>query len=284
MRRPADGHAARGGFGFGTARRGGAGGGGAGLDKPRREALETPRREPSNPPPRWTGQTPGIRPGLRLATRPRNQGRLGLEPANHSKSSSLSRAGELMMAISGNCCYVAGRLLAFTCFTGARRPIVHICGSSRPVFVDVSLGPTLLDVSLGPTLWSQLRRPRQLFVDTSRANYLEPGPTPPPAPTSRRQVASQLFGANSAARAAYVEPRPACYGSPSERDSLAAPEARRRCCGPVGPRTTNWGALCLCARHGGPFSKSSRSYPFLQKRSKIENAIPNMCFGKFHLF
>ena len=86
-------------------------------------------------------------------------------------------------------------MLAFTCFTTARRPIVHICGSSRPIFVDVSLGPTLLDVSLGPTLWSQLRRPRQLFADTSRANYLEPGPrpTPPPAPTIRRQVASNYL-------------------------------------------------------------------------------------------
>ena len=276
MRRPADGHAARGGFGFGTARRGGAGGVGAGLDTPRREALETPRREPSNPPPRWTGQTPGIRPGLRLATRPRNQGRLGLEPANHSKSSSLSRAGELMMAISGNCCYVAGRLLAFTCFTGARRPIVHICGSSRPVFVDVSLGPTL---------WSQLRRPRQLFVDTSRANYLEPGPTPPPAPTIRRQVASN-----------YLEPTlpPALHMWSHARHATALHlngiRWRRRkrvaaaVCGPVGPRTTNWGALCLCARHGGSFSKTARSYPFLQKRSKNGNAIPNMCFCKFHLF
>ena len=163
------------------------------------------------------------------------------------------------MAISGNCCYVVGRLLAFTCFTAARRPIVHICGSSRPVFVDVSLGPTL---------WSQLRRPRQLFADTSRANYLEP--TPPPAPTIRRQVASQLFGANSAARAAYVEPRPACYGSPSKRDSLAAPEARRRCCGPVGPRTTNWGALCLCARYGGPFQKVQEVILFFKNVQKLK--------------
>ena len=180
------------------------------------------------------------------------------------------------MAISGNCCYVVGRLLAFTCFTAARRPIVHICGSSRPVFVDVSLGPTL---------WSQLRRPRQLFADTSRANYLEPGPTPPPAPTIRRQVASN-----------YLEPTlpPALHMWSHARHATALHlngiRWRRRkrvaaaVCGPVGPRTTNWGALCLCARHGGPFSKSSRSYPFLQKRSKIENAIPNMCFCKFHLF
>ena len=151
-------------------------------------------------------------------------------------------------------------------------------------------------------IFAGLRAP-YLWMFPWAANSLEP--TPPPAPTICRHVASQLFGAransatranhsetgreqlfgaNSAARATYVEPRPACYGSPSERDSLAAPEARRRCCGPVGPRTTNWGALCLCARHGGPFSKSSRSYPFLQKRSKIENAIPNMCFCKFHLF
>ena len=174
------------------------------------------------------------------------------------------------MAISGNCCYVVGRLLAFTCFTAARRPIVHICGSSHPVFVDVSLGPTL---------WSQLRRPRQLFVDTSRANYLEPGPTPPPAPTIRRQVASQLFGANSAARATYVEPRPACYGSPSERDSLAAPEARRRCCGPVGPRTTNWGALCLCARHVGPFQKVQEVILFFKNVQKLKMQYQTCVFA-----
>ena len=181
---------------------GGAGRAAWALDWTRRAAKRWKHRAANQGTPRPGGQTPGIRPGLRLATRPRNQGRLGLEPVNPQKFS-LARAGE-SMAISGNCCYVVGRLLAFTCFTAARRPIVHICGSSRPIFVDVSLGPTL---------WSQLRRPRQLFADTSRANYLEP--TPPPAPTIRRQVASQLFGANSAARATYVEPRPARKSHPS---------------------------------------------------------------------
>ena len=136
-------------------------------------------------------------------------------------------------------------------------------------------------------------------------------PTPPPAPTICRHVASQLFGANTATRANHSEtgrepttwsqlcrPRhicgatpgsekppfgfrwvqmeglnchpPACYGPPSERDSLAAPEARRRCCGPVGPRTTNWGALCLCARHGGPFQKVQEVILFFKNVQKLK--------------
>ena len=119
-----------------------------------------------------------------------------------------------------------------------------------------------------PTIWSQHRHPRQPFGDRSRANYLEPTLPPAPHMWSHARLGKATLRVQVGADGGIELPPPACYGSPSERDSLAAPEARRRCCGPVGPRTTNWGALCLCARHGGPFFKKFKKLSFSSKTFK----------------
>ena len=181
----------------------------------------------------------------------------------------------------------AGRLFIFA---GLRAPYLWMFPWGQLFGANSAARANYLQTRREPTIWSQgqHRHPRQPFGDRSRANYLEP--TLPPAPhmwshARLGKATLRAFGFRWVQTEGLNCHPPACYGPPSERDSLAAPEARRRCCGPVGPRTTNWGALCLRARHGGPCSKSSRSYLFLQKRSNMENTIPNMCFFcKFHLF
>ena len=155
----------------------------------------------------------------------------------------------------------AGRLFIFA---GLRAPYLWMFPWGQLFGANSAARANYLQTRREPTIWSQHRHPRQPFGDRSRANYLEP--TLPPAPHmwshARHATALHLNGIRWRRR---------------KRVAAAV-------CGPVGPRTTNWGALCLRARHGGPFSKSSRSYLFLQKRSKMENTMPNMCFCKFHLF